>query len=704
MNVISVNHLSFAYENSEHKAVDDVSFNIEEGSYNAIVGANGSGKSTLARLICNLEQLQSGTIETDKNKTIGLIFQSPKDQIVSSIVYRDTAFGPKNLNLSKGEVELRTIECLNFLELLDKAQKSSSSLSLGQTQKLAAAGMLAVWPQILILDESISMLDPDSRKTIYEFLRFWHKKNNTIIHITHDKEAVKEAENVICMEKGKIVFSGNRTSFFKQISLCQKLFNQKINELAGGKKAGGETVLEFKNVSFNYEKNDKKSGINDISFELRKGTLTAISGPSGSGKSTVLELGSGLLKPDFGEILCTDNPSFCQQNASNSLFESFACDDVAFGPKNAGVEGSRLKIKVQQAMDMVNLPYEVFAERQSMKLSGGEQRRLAIAGIIALDKDIIFFDEPTAGLDGESRYIVLKLLKQLTEEGKTVLFSTHKNDEILLADSHIKIKDGKIISQTFSESDGKEVGKAPDSRGFVSRLKLLEPSSSVNTLASLRKILISLSGQNKKKVSVIEKMHPALRILLFLSLFVISLVFRNLWQCALMMGVTFIYCLLCGYSIKKYIVSLLKIFPFLIFFSIFQFIFLRTDLNSKIIYCLTTLLRTNAAIGCIAGFFVSISESDLLDGLSVLLKPLSLIKIPVRYFILMLEIIFRFIPLLVEEAISIIKTQIIRGGLGKAKGFIAKVRNIIPLIVPLVIQTIKRSMSLADAITMRCFK
>ena len=703
MNVITVKNLSFAYGNSETKAVDNVSFNIQEGSYNVIVGANGSGKSTLARLICNLEQLQDGTINVDEKKRLGLIFQSPKDQIVSSIVYRDTAFGPKNLNLSKGEVELRTIECLNFLELLDKAQKSSSSLSLGQTQKLAASGMLAIWPEILILDESVSMLDPDSRKTIYEFLRFWHKKNNTIIHITHDAEAVKEAENVICMEKGKIVFSGNRQSFFNQTELCNQLFNPRINELTSDKKNGGEVVLEFKNVSFSYEKSDLKTGVKDISFELRKGTVTAISGPSGSGKSTVLELGCGLLKPDYGEILCSNRPSFCQQNASNSLFERFACDDVAFGPKNEGLNGSKLKIKVQEAMDKVNLPFEVFADRQSVKLSGGEQRRLAIAGIIALDKDIIFFDEPTAGLDGESRYIVLKLLKQLADEGKTILFSTHKDDEILLADSHIRIKDGNLEFQEFS---GKSKNKNENKSGkeFVSKLKPLEVYSSSKTLENLRKILISLSGQNKKKLSVIEKMHPALRIILFLLLFVMSLVCRNWMQGAVMMAVTFIYCLLCGYGIKKYLISLLKIFPFLIFFSIFQFIFLKIDWNAKLFYCLTTMLRTNAAIGCIAGFFVSTPESDFIDGLSVLLKPLALIKIPVRYFILMLEIIFRFIPLLVEEAVSIIKTQIIRGGLGKAKGFISKVKNMIPLIVPLVIQSIRRSMSLADAITMRCFK
>lgn len=120
--------------------------------------------------------------------------------------------------------------------------------------------------------------------------------------------------------------------------------------------------------------------------------------------------------------------------------------------------------------------------------------------------------------------------------------------------------------------------------------------------------------------------------------------------------------------------------------------------------CLESILRTISALSCISAFFVSTPEYDLIDGLKKLLQPLNLIKIPVRYFILIVEIIFRFIPLLVDEASSIIKTQLIRGGLGQQKGKMARIKAIIPLIVPLVIQTIKRSESLADAITMRYFK
>lgn len=579
------------------------------------------------------------------------------------------------------------------------SRKSSSSLSLGQTQKLALSGILAVWPEILVLDESVSMLDPASRKSIYQFLKFWHNRHNTIIHITHDKEAVSEVQNVICMDKGEICFSGTKNEFFKQEELCNKIFYPKINELKNKKVTGGKTVLEFKNVSFSYDK-EHKSGIHDVNFSLKKGTLNSIQGISGSGKSTILELGCGLLLPESGDILCETKPSFAQQNCADALFETFAADDVAFGVKNQGVKGSELLDRVKNAMENVNLPYSDFANRQSTFLSGGEQRRLSLAGIIALNKDIIFFDEPTAGLDGESRYKVLKLLRKLTEEGKTVLFSTHKQDEIEIADSHITVENGTVVSQTYDVENFVEE-TFNDRKEILPKMKSYESAS---MLVNLRKTLLSLSGQTRTKEYPVEKLNSAVRIVLFLVLFILSLSFNKWVLAAGMMVISFIYALLCGFGLKRYLLSLVKIFPFLVLFSTFQFLFLKMETIPKLLYCLTTILKTNAAIGCIGGFFVSTPEYELLEGLSFLLKPLTYIKIPVRYFIIIIEIVFRFIPLFVEETISIIKTQIIRGGLGKAKGFFAKVKGIIPLIIPLIVQAIKRSIYLADAITMRCFK
>ena len=125
---------------------------------------------------------------------------------------------------------------------------------------------------------------------------------------------------------------------------------------------------------------------------------------------------------------------------------------------------------------------------------------------------------------------------------------------------------------------------------------------------------------------------------------------------------------------------------------------------SKLLFCLAAILRTDAALACISAFFISTPEYDLMDGLKILLKIMCFREKIIRYFILIIEVIFRFIPLLVDEAVAILKTQAIRGGLGNVKGKLAKIRAVIPLIVPLVIQTIKRSEALADAITMRCFK
>ena len=150
------------------------------------------------------------------------VFQSPKNQIVSSIVNRDTSFGPQNQKLPSAEIELRTIECLNVVDLLDHAQSGTAELSLGQVQKTALAGMLACNPDVLILDEALSMLDPLSRQDILEFLRYWHKAGNTIIQITHDMEVVNEAEYVIGIERGKKIFEGKKDDFLKipQNKIC----------------------------------------------------------------------------------------------------------------------------------------------------------------------------------------------------------------------------------------------------------------------------------------------------------------------------------------------------------------------------------------------------------------------------------------------------------------------------------------------------
>lgn len=708
MSVITVKNLNFKYPQNNKAALSDVSFCIEKGSYVAIVGYNGCGKSTLARIICGLEQPDSGTVEIQPNNRIGIIFQSPKDQLVSSIISRDVGFGPQNLGLPAGEVELRVIESLNIVDMLDRAGSSTSAISLGQTQKVALSGVIALRPEVLILDEAVSMLDPDSRAEILEFIRYWHKCGNTIIQITHDLETLADADTVLGIEDGKVFFYGTQRAFLENTDNVKRICGEDLPKCSRESFAGREVALCLRNVNYVHNKVERR-GIFDINLDFYKGTLTALTGSSGAGKSTLLEVCAGLQKPESGKLYAKPWPVLAQQNAQAALFEPFAADDVAFGARNRGLTGKALVERVKHCMDEAALPFDDFGERRTFELSGGEQRRLAIAGILALDADVIMFDEPTAGLDSPSRKEVMNLLRRLADEGKTVIFSTHKRDEADFADREVAIKDGRVVEDSLNPSTLLE--KAEEDT-------VMESSPSAGLIAGLKNLSLGLSRSRHSKKSPVEKLSPALRILLFFALFSFSLAVRPLWLCALAIVVAAFYCKISGFSLRRLLSAWLKILPFLIFFGVFQMIFRKalpdevhfinwrwfTVTTSKLLFCLATILRTDAALACISGFFVSTPEYDLMDGLNILLTPLRLCHVPVRYFILIIEVIFRFIPLLVDEAVSILKTQAIRGGLGTVKGKLAKIRAVIPLIIPLIIQSIKRSEALADAITMRCFK
>lgn len=717
MSLISVKNINFKYAQSEKAVLQDISFSIEKGTYLAIAGKNGSGKSTLARIMCSLLSAQSGSVEIQSGTRIGLVFQSPKEQIVSGVVHRDTAFGPQNLKLKKSEIELRVIESLNIVEMLHKAHSSTGALSLGQTQKIAFSGMIALFPEVLILDEAVSMLDPDSRKAVYSFLRYWHKSGNTVIHITHDKDAIAEAEKVMVVSQGKIIFEDKKELFFQNPELMNNVFGLMdskevsetnfINENAPILDESPSFVM--KKVSFSYNKNSDQD-IKNVSFSLYPGTLTALTGPSGSGKSTIMEIACGLIQADNGQICCKEKPVLALQNSSEALFETFAVDDVAFGPKNIGITGKALIDSVKNSMERVNLPYEKFKDRLTFELSGGEQKRLAVAGVLAMNRNVVFFDEPTAGLDGDSRFAVLKMMRSLADEGKTVVFSTHKMDEIAICNREIRIEKGVLVKDSYANLQLEIENKI--------ELPSQHPYSYATTLAGLRTAANVLSKTGEGASHKVQKLPAFLRILIFLVLFIGILASNKVMICLAMTVVSTIYCKLCGFSFKKLVKAGLKILPFILFFCLFQMIFhpaLENEVHftnwkwftvspSKIFLCLNSILRTEASIACISGFFISIPEYDLIDGLKVLLKPLELVRIPIRYFILILEVLFRFIPLMVEQASSIIKLQVIRGGLKEEKSKLKKIKSFLPLFVPLLIQTIKKSEALADAITMRCFK
>ena len=712
---VSVKQLCFSYENAPEPAVQDVSFELDSGSYTVIAGVNGSGKSTTARIIAGLLQPSAGTVEIADGLRTGFVFQSPKDQLICGVVARDTAFGPQCQSLPDSEIELRTIESLKSTGILDYAMHKSMFLSLGQTQKAALSGILAINPDILILDESVSMLDPKSREEIFTFLDMLHKKKRTILHITHDSDAISRAKDIIVMNGGKIIWKGTTGSFFadKTGSVYRSVFgtpleNRSCFQNKTQNRPAQEILLKAENISFSY---GTHAVLKNISFSLKRGTLTALTGASGSGKTTLLEILAGLKKHDSGTVRSAGKPLLCQQNSDAALFEVFAADDVAFGPRNSGIKGKELLECVKTAMNRVNLPFEEFASKQTNCLSGGQKRRLSVAGIIAMKGDILLFDEPSAGLDGAAKYTVMHLLRSLAESGKTVLFTTHHYDEAQFADTSITLEKAGLIAPDFSPE---EENKADGQKTVLTEQK---PSAGIFSPEYFSKMLDSLS-ENQAEQKRLQKLPAVIKYILFIALFAVSVAVQPVSLCAALLPVTILYALCSCCPAKKLFRSLIKILPFLLFFCILQMIFAPASANDtvflpykyffvtagKLWQCLKIILHTECALCCICAFSSSATENDILKGFSDLLAPLRLLKLPVKYPVILMEIIFRFIPLLLDEAISIIKIQLVRGGLKDEKGFFGKIRAIIPLIVPLIIQTVRRAEILADAMTVRGFK
>lgn len=745
MSIIEIRDLTFSYSERNLEAVKQVSFSVDKGEYIAILGANGSGKSTLARLICGYLEPSSGSIIRAQDMRMGLVFQSPGDQIVASVVETDTAFGPRNLRCCEEEVMHRTVESLDSVGLLERLLDRTRDLSQGQKQKLGVAGIAALHPAVFVLDESTSMIDPESRCHLLDLMDEWHHQGQTILHITHSLEEAHRAGRVIAMNEGQVIFDGSQQQFMAYTDMEKQLFGEPlpVNNFVSCPSAQWQPSLEnpsdempqgfqndaaliFRNMTFAYgqdeftqeHQGEGKPLFENFSLAVEAGRLTALMGPSGCGKSTLMEIAAGLLSAPVGEVYSNSRPLLALQDSDHGLFEEFAADDVAFGPRNQGIAGKELVQKVQFAMGQVGLPYEKFAERQTMTLSGGEKRKVSLAGIIAMDGQVLLFDEPTAGLDAKSRRKVMEMLLALVKAGKTVLFTTHREDEALVAHRVVKLAattpvsikevlvEESLLQEAASEQTFEEIGM----------LHQQQPLGGVGLLQFLSSFGRSFSSGSNKP-SVIQGLPALAKYLLFFALFIFSFVTKHVVTAGIGVGAVILYGALARYPLKSGFLSILKLIPWLLFFFLIQIFFLPvydTDkilweagflviTDTKVLSGVLLLLHLTAAFISLSVFVFSISEQEILDGLESLLYPLGKCGLPVRHVTLVAGIVFRFVPLLAQEAALIVKIQLIRGGLGDATGFFAKIRILLPLLIPLTIRTLNQASVLADALTSRYY-
>lgn len=746
MSIIDIQNLSFSYPDRKLDAVKDVSLSVDKGEYIAILGTNGSGKSTLARLICGYLSPTSGSIVMEENLRVGLVFQSPGDQIVANIVEADTSFGPRNLKCSKEEIKRRTIGSLEAVGLQKKIMDKTRSLSQGQKQKLGVAGIIALHPDLLVLDEATSMIDPESRSQLLSLLDAWHGQGQTILHITHSLDEAHRAQRVVAMNEGQLIFDGSREEFRANNTIEGQLFGQPLsprsfvacpskrwipsedftNDIPAGFQ--NDAALIFHNITFSYGQDEFSAEVerdasgpflfDNFSLAVEAGRLTALMGPSGCGKSTLMEIAAGLLEKQNGAVYSNSRPLLALQDSDHGLFEEFVADDIAFGPRNQGISGKNLVGKVQFAMEQVGLSFEKFGERQTMSLSGGEKRKVSLAGIIAMEGQVLLFDEPTAGLDAKSRRMIMEMLLSLVKAGKTVLFTTHREDEALLAHRIVRLSPTVPVSIKEIVMDKELLSKSAPQESFeeIGMLHKQETLGGVGLLKFLSNFGGSFSAGSKNP-SFIQRLPALAKYLVFFVLFIFSFVTLDLVPAAIGVACTIVYALLARYPLKGGFLAILKLLPWLLFFFLIQIFFLPSPADdpvflsfgilvitqSKVMAGGLLLLHLVAAFVSLSVFVYSISEQEILDGLESLLYPLGKCGVPVRHVTLVAGIVFRFVPLLAQEAALIVKIQLIRGGLGEASGLIARIRILLPLLIPLTIRTLTQASILADALTSRYY-
>lgn len=485
------------------QAVKGVSMSIKQGQFVVVLGRNGSGKSTLARLLNGLLIPGKGTVIIDGidthndeliwevRRTLGLVFQNPDNQIVATTVEEDVAFGPENLGISPDGIRKRVDDSLKMVDMEEYSEYSPHMLSGGQKQRIAIAGILAMEPKCIVLDEATSMLDPRGRKEVMVVLKKLNReKGITIVHITHHMEEAVEADLVMVMEDGRLVLAGTPRQIFENVEELRKagLDVPQITALAYDLRKSGvrmdvlplnkdemvntirrlikrknskrlisssnqtekeynpdSPIIKVRDLSHIYMQGSafQQKALNGINLTVNKGEILGIIGQTGSGKSTLVQHFNGILKATSGTVevdgLKADGKDLKElrqkvglifQYPEHQLFEETVYKDIVFGLTRLGIDAREMKKRVFHVIDLLGISPELL-DKSPFELSGGQKRRVAIAGVLVMKPEVLILDEPTAGLDPQGSLEVFKILSRLNQqEGTTIIIISHNMEEI----------------------------------------------------------------------------------------------------------------------------------------------------------------------------------------------------------------------------------------------------------------------------------
>lgn len=479
-----------------------VDLTIKKGEFIALLGRNGSGKTTFSKQLNAILRPSEGTVTVDEMGTkdadklyeirqrVGMVFQNPDNQMVAASVEEEVAFGPENLGMESDTIVARVKQALEQVRMWKRRKTAPNHLSGGQKQRIAIAGILAMHPDYIVLDEPTAMLDPKGRKEVMEALqRLNQEQEMTVILITHDMEEAALASRVILLADGQMRFDGRPEKFFGADALLAEMgmeaplsyrVQQAMGSAANLQSGAGEKrdkckidaldkfekdkdLLSLQHVSYIYSPGTayEKVALDDVNLSLGKGEIVGLAGHTGSGKSTMIQLLNGLLKPTGGTVTFEGKDIHAKGYSGNYLRSKVGmvfqypehqmiCDtvweDVAFGPSKQGLTGEACETRVEEALRFVDLP-EKYYQASPLQLSGGQKRRVAIAGVLAMHPEYIILDEPAAGLDAAGKREIFDRIRRMSrEQGIGVLLVSHSMEDLAeYADRIIVLDDGKKI-------------------------------------------------------------------------------------------------------------------------------------------------------------------------------------------------------------------------------------------------------------------
>ena len=482
--LIAVSALTFTYRRATTPAIADLSFSIFPGEIVLLAGPSGCGKSTVARCLNGLiPTTYTGTIsgsitvngqETSSltlaeiSTTVGTVLQDPERQIVASNVFEEVAFGLENQGLPVAEIRSRVEATLHELGMAHLAERETFTLSGGEKQKLAVAGVLVLEPQVLLLDEPLANLDPISAEETLLLCRQLAASGRSVVIIEHRVEEVLRIapERVLLMDEGRIIYQGDGAGLGevanpRAVKLPAEIAIPRVAALGAvapprlpAAPAQREPLIELRKVEFSY---GDRPILRSIDLTIHSGDRVALLGPNGTGKSTLVKHMLGLLRPQRGEVLLRSQPlrklsvaqaahqvGYVFQNPGHMLFAPSVREEMAFGPRNLGQSEAEISANTAEALALMNMADML--ERPPLTLSFGQQRRLCIASVIAMRCAVMLMDEPTAGQDYRSYTQFMDGINQLSFFAAQV-FITHDLDLALTyANRIVLLNDGRIVA------------------------------------------------------------------------------------------------------------------------------------------------------------------------------------------------------------------------------------------------------------------